>query len=293
MISFEYDEPGTLEGALQTLKERGDEARVIAGGTALVNLMKQRLVQPAYLIGLRRLSELQNISRNGELRIGALNTHRAIETSALAQQHAPMLVEMFHQVASIRIRNIATLGGALAHADPNQDAPPALIALDARVRVRSQRGERELPIEQFFTGYYETVLEPDEVITEVTVPAQPAGSAAAFLKFLPQTQDDYATVSAAVRVTLNEGRIADLRVAVGSSGPTPIRLTAVEAAIRGERLEPGLFRDATPLAAQGVDPTSDFRGSAAYKRNMVVVFVRRALERAAERASQQSERTTS
>jgi len=282
LISFAYEEPATLDAALQILTNRGDEAKVIAGGTALVNLMKQRLVQPAYVVSLRGISGLDGISRNGDLHLGALSTHRSIETSPLVRAHAPMLNEMFHQVASVRIRNIATLGGALAHADPNQDAPPALIALEARIRTRSPRGEREIAAERFFTGYYETVLEPDELVTEVIVPAQPDSSAAAFIKFLPQTQDDYATVSAAVRVTLKDERISDLRVAVGSVGQTPLRLTAVEAAIRGEHLEPGLFSDATPLAAQGVDPTSDFRGSAAYKREMTVVFVRRALERAAE-----------
>lgn len=286
MISFAYEEPATLDAALQILTNRGDEAKVIAGGTALVNLMKQRLVQPAYLVSLRSIGGLDGISRNGELHLGALSTHRSIEISPLVRAHAPMLSEMFHQVASVRIRNIATVGGALAHADPNQDTPPALIALDARIHTRSPRGDREIPAERFFTGYYETVLEPDELVTEVIVPAQPASSAAAFIKFLPQTQDDYATVSAAVRVTLTEGRISDLRVAAGSVGQTPLRLTAVEAAIRGEHLEPGLFSDATPLAAQGVDPTSDFRGSAAYKRAMTVIFVRRALERAAEIAEQ-------
>jgi carbon-monoxide dehydrogenase medium subunit len=286
VISFAYEEPAGIEAALQILAQRGDEAKAIAGGTALVNLMKQRLVQPAYVVSLRGIAELGGISRNGDLHLGALSTHRAIETSPLVREHAPMLSETFRHVASVRIRNIATLGGALAHADPNQDSPPALIALDARIRLRSLRGERELPAERFFTGYYETVLEPDELVTDVIVPPQPESSAAAFIKFLPQTQDDYATVSAAVRVTLIDGRIRDLRVAVGSVGQTPLRLTAVETAIRGEHLEPGLFHDATPLAAQGVDPTTDFRGSAAYKRDMTVVFVRRALERASEIAQQ-------
>jgi carbon-monoxide dehydrogenase medium subunit len=289
VITFTLEEPVELDRALELLSQRGDEARVLAGGTALINLMKQRLVQPAYLISLRRIAGLEGISRNGELRIGALSTHRAIETSPLVDGHAPMLTEMFHHVASIRVRNIATLGGALAHADPNQDAPPALIAVDARVRARSTRGERELPIDEFFSGYYETVLEPDEVVTEVIVPAQPPSSGAAFFKFLPQTQDDYATVSAAVRLTIQDDRITGARVAVGSAGPTAIRLPEVESALIGQAPRPDVLRDSASLAVQAVDPTTDFRGSAAYKREMAAVFVRRALEQAAQRA----QRTTS
>jgi aerobic carbon-monoxide dehydrogenase medium subunit len=284
MISFEYDEPGTIDEALATLAQRGDEARPIAGGTALINLMKQRLVQPAYVVSLRRIPGFDVISRNGELRLGALASHRAVETSSAVAAHAPVLVEMFHHVASIRIRNIATVGGALAHADPNQDLPPVLMVVDAEVHARSQSGERTIPIGDFFSGYYETVLEPGELVTSVTVPAQPAGSGAAFLKFLPQTQDDYATVSAATRLTLSDGRISDARVACGSAGPTPLRLTAVEDALRGRTADTETIRDAAELARDAVDPTTDFRGSATYKRDMAAVFVRRALEQAADRA---------
>lgn len=280
MISFEYREPESLDEALQLLAAEGDEARPIAGGTALINLMKQRLVQPAYLVSLRRIPGMGVIRRNGDLHLGALATHRAVETSAAVAAHAPVLPLMMHQVASVRVRNIATIGGALAHADPNQDAPPVLIALDARVATQSSAGRREIPIDQFFSGYYETVLDPGEVITDVIVPAQPAGSGAAFLKFLPQTQDDYATVSAAARLTVQGGRITDARVAAGSAGPTPLRLGRVEAALAGRAAEAATLRDAAELAREEADPNTDFRGSAAYKRQMAAVFVRRALEQA-------------
>lgn len=284
MIAFSYLEPRSLDEALATLATYGDEAKAIAGGTGLVNLMKQRLVQPAYVVGLRRIGGLDEIRDGSGLRIGALCTHRAIETSPLVQAHAPLLAETFRHVASVRIRNVATIGGALAHADPNQDPPPTLIVLGAQVRVRSQRGEREVPIDEFFTGYYETVLQPDELVTEVVIPPQPTGAGMVFLKFLPQTQDDYATVSAAARVVMSGGRIAEARVAVGSAGPTPLRLVAVEDALRGQAPTPSVLRDAAALAAEAVDPTTDFRGSAAYKRDMAVVFVRRALEQAVARA---------
>ena len=285
MIPFAYEEPASVEEALALLARHGDAARPIAGGTALVNLMKQRLVQPQFLVGLRHLPALGGIDdANRSLRLGALCTHRAIERSAAVQRQAPVLAEAFRQVASVRIRTMATIGGALAHADPNQDPPPVLIALDARVRLCSRRGERELPVQEFFRGYYETVLEPDELVTEVTIPRQPEASGAAFLKFLPRTQDDYATVSVAARLRLDGDRIGKVRVALGGVGATPVRATAVEDALRGEPPLSRVVRDAASLVAGAVDPITDFRGSADYKRTMAVVFVRRALEQALTRA---------
>ena len=241
MISFTYLEPTTVDEALDLLARYGDEAKVIAGGTGLVNLMKQRLVHPTYLIGLRRIPGLSEIQHDSALRIGALCTHRTIETSSLVRTHIPLLTETFQQVASIRIRTVATVGGALAHADPNQDPPPALLVLDARVCLRSQQRDREVAISDFFTGYYETVMEPNELITAVVIPPQPAGSGTAFLKFLPQTHDDYATVAVAARVTLDSNRIRDARVALGAAATTPIRTTAIENALRGETPTSAVF----------------------------------------------------
>jgi carbon-monoxide dehydrogenase medium subunit len=218
------------------------------------------------------------------LRIGALCTQRTIETSPLVRTHAPLLAETCQHVASVRIRTMATLGGALAQADPNQDPPPALMVLEARVRLRSQQRAREVSLAEFFTGYYETVMAPDELITEVVIPPQPAGSGTAFVKFLPQTHDDYATVAVAARVTLDGDRIADARVAMGAAATTPLRATAVEDVLRGQAPTPTVLREAAALVAEAVDPTSDFRGSAAYKRDMAVVFVRRALAQAAAQA---------
>lgn len=284
MIPFTYLEPADIDEALAALARYGEEAKVIAGGTGLVNLMKQRLVQPAYLIGLRRLAGLSGMHYDGALQIGALCTQRTIETSALVQNHVPLLVDTFRHVASVRIRTMATIGGALAHADPNQDPPPTLMVLDARVRLRSQQRTREVSICEFFTGYYETVMAPDELITEVVIPPPPAGSGAAFVKFLPQTHDDYATVVVAAQVTLDGDRMTAARVALGAAAATPLRATGVEDALRGQTPTPTVLREAAVLVADAVDPTSDFRGSAAYKRDMAVVFVRRALAQAAARA---------
>jgi carbon-monoxide dehydrogenase medium subunit len=287
MISFTYLEPTSVEEVLALLARYGDEAKLIAGGTGLVNLMKQRLVQPTYLISLRRVPGLNALRHDGALQVGALCTHRTLETSSLVRTHVPLLTETFRHVASVRIRTVATVSGALAHADPNQDPPPALFVLDARVHLRSQQRSREVAITEFFTGYYETVMEPDELLTAVVIPPQPAGSGAAFLKFLPQTHDDYATVAVAARVTLENGRMTDVRVALGAVATTPVRATAVENALRGESPKESVFHEAAQLVTAAVDPTTDFRGSAAYKRSMAVVFVQRALVQAAARAQRE------
>ncbi len=285
MISFTYLEPRNIEEALDLLAQHGEEAKLIAGGTGLVNLMKQRLVHPPYLIGLRQISRLCGVHySSGVLRIDAFCTHRDMETFSLVREKVPILADTFRQVANIRIRCVATVGGAIAHADPNQDPLPTLLALDARVCLRSRRGDREVAVSDFFTGYYETVMEPDELLTTVIIPVQPAGSGTAFLKFLPQTHDDYATVAVAARVTLDGDRVIDARVALGAAATTPIRATAVENALRGETPTPTVLREAAALVADAVDPTSDFRGSAAYKRDMAVVFVQRAVAQAVARA---------
>jgi aerobic carbon-monoxide dehydrogenase medium subunit len=285
VIPFTYLEPSSLDEALALLGQHGDEAKLIAGGTGLVNLMKQRLVRPAFVIGLRALKPLRHIDEKDGLRIGALAALGEIEASTLVRRSAPLLADVCGQVATVRVRSMATLGGAMAHADPNLDTPPALIVIDGQIVARSRRGERKIPADRFFTGYYETVLEPDEVVTEILVPEQPAGSGTAFLKFLPATQDDYATVSVAARVALDgNGTVAEVRVALGAAAMVPVRATAVEAALSGKMADEKILRDAAPLVLDAIDPMADFRGSAEYKRTMAVVHVRRALAEAAAKA---------
>ena len=283
MISFEYRTPKNLKEVHATLKEFGTDAKLIAGGTALVIMMKQRLVRPSCLVSLRDLRGLNAIElKDGGLRIGGLATHREVESSSLVRRRLPMLAETFHHVATIRVRNMATVGGGLAHADPNQDPPPTLIALGATLKAVSPNGSRVIPLDEFFTDYYETSLKPDEIITEVFVPRMAANSAGAYLKFLPRTADDYATVSAAAVLTLDKSKktISDVRIALGSVGTTPIRATAAEAVLRGQPVKADGFAEAAEKAKEAVDPISDFRGSAGYKKEMAGVFVRRALEKA-------------
>jgi CO/xanthine dehydrogenase FAD-binding subunit len=282
---FTYLEPSSLDEALVLLAQHGDEAKVIAGGTGLVNLMKQRLVRPGFVIGLRALKPLATITENGALRIGALATLGTLESSAPVWRKVPLLAEVCRHVATVRVRSMATLGGAMAHADPNLDTPPALIAMDGQIVARSQRGERTIPADRFFAGYYQTVLEPDEIVTEILIPEQPAGSGTAFLKFLPATQDDYATVSVAARIALDRnGTVAEARVALGAAAMVPVRARAVETALLGNAANENIFREAASLVLDAIDPVADFRGSAEYKRKMAIVHVRRALAEAAAKA---------
>jgi carbon-monoxide dehydrogenase medium subunit len=240
-------------------------------------------------VSLRDVEGLDRIeATNGAIRLGALVTHRAVEVSPLIRERLPVLAETFRRVGTVRIRHMATVGGALAHADPNQDPPVTLLALDATVEIRRASGRRELPLREFFRDYYETVLEPGELVTAVTVPLLPAASGASFVKFLPRTADDYATVAVAAIVTLEPDgqRCHQARIALGSVGMTPLRARAAEAALVGQRLDEGVLRAAGAAAKTEVDPLSDHRGSAAYKREMVSVMVGRALTQAAAAARQ-------
>jgi aerobic carbon-monoxide dehydrogenase medium subunit len=285
MQAFEYRTPKSLKEVQQDLKQFGSDAKLIAGGTALMIMMKQRLVHPGCLISLRSVRGLNGIAeKNGGLAIGGATTHRAVESSSLVKRRLPLLAETYHHVATVRVRNMATVGGGLAHADPNQDPPPTLIALGATIKAASADASRTIAVEDFFTDYYETVLKPDEIITELYVPRLPANSGAAFLKFLPRTADDYATVSAAAAVTLDKSKknFAEVRIALGSVGTTAIRARDAEAVLRGQPVNAEALAEAGEKAKQAVDPISDFRGSAAYKKEMAGVFVRRALAKALE-----------
>lgn len=279
-MSYEYHAPATLAEAIEVLARLGPDAHVMAGGTALVLLMKQGLVRPAHVVGIGRLAELRGIARDGDgsLRIGALATHREAERSPFVRAHCAALGEAFGKVATVRIRNQATVGGNLAHADPAQDPPPMLLALDAEVVIASPHGERVVPLDGFFRGYFETVLEPGELLVAVRVPLLLRGSKATYLKFLPRTADDYATVSVAARLRLDaDGRVADVRVALGAAGPTPLRARRVEGALAGELPTRERVREAAALVREEVDPLDDARGSAAYKREMARVWTERAL----------------
>lgn len=279
MRDFEFHSPTHLPEALELLETYGESARPMAGGTALVNFLKQGLLTTEHLVSLERIDGLSEIRLEPDgIHIGALVRHREVETSSIVRQHAPLLADVYARVATVRVRNMATVGGGLAHADPAQDPPLGLLVLGARVRLANREGGRIIPVSELFTDYYETVIEPTELLVEVIVPVQPQGARAAYLKFLPRTQDDYATVAVAVLAEIDNGVCRQLHVALGAVGPTPLAALSVQQMLAGQRPVPALIREAAATVREAVDPLSDSRGPADYKRDMAVVFTRRALE---------------
>jgi carbon-monoxide dehydrogenase medium subunit len=282
MIDFEYHAPTSLDQVFDLLDKYGDDSRVMAGGTALVIQMKQRLSQPGHVIGMRQVGSLNAIESTPEgLRIGALCTQRQIENSELVGKEVPLVADTFRKVATPRIRNMATIGGGLVNGDPNQDPPPSLIALGASAVMTSKSGDRVVLLEEFFIDYYETDVQPGEILTNVMVPHAPAGSGSVYLKFLPRTADDYGTVNVAAVVSKEQdGTCKDVRIVLGAAGVTPIRAKDAEDALRGKPLTDENIRAAAVLVKDAVDPLEDFRGSADYKTDMAEVFARRAVEQA-------------
>lgn len=285
MFDFVFHSPASLDDAWEMLERYGDDARLMAGGTALVLQMKQRFAQPGHVIGLRPLSRLDGLSTieddDGQLRIGSLCTLRHLEDDSVLRSRIPLLAETVARVATRRIRSMATIGGGLVNGDPGQDPPPSLIALDASVELSSAEGCRVCPVEDLFIDYYETDVRPGEVLTSIVVPVPPRNACGAYLKFLPRTAEDYATVSVATVVSRGpDNTCADIRIALGSVGTTPIRALAAEDLLRGEELTEDAIRAAAATVPDAVDPLDDFRGSADYKREMSAVFTRRAIMQA-------------
>ena len=280
MRDFFFHTPANLEDTLALLDKHQDDGRPVAGGTALVLLLKQSLLDADHIVSLEKVPGLSGIHAEADgLHIGALTTHREVETSAEVRKAAPLLADVYGQVATVRIRNAATVGGGLAHADPAQDPPAALIALNAKVTLTSKAGQRTVPVSELFIDYYETIIQPGELVTEVIVPSVAPGARHAYLKFLPRTMDDYATVAVAALAGVEDGICRDLRVSLIAAGPTAIHATEVEKALIGKPVSREGIRSAADAVANQVDPIDDFRGSAGYKRDMAVVFTRRALVR--------------
>ena len=275
-MSYELHRPASLEEALALL-ERHDDAHVMAGATALVLLMRQGLVRPTRVVSLRATG-LAGIRRDtdGALWIGATTTIHDAETSDVVRAHWSALADALARVATVRVRCQATLGGNLAHADPAQDPPPMLIALGAEVQTARAGGTgRRIAAEDLFVDQFATALDPGELIVGIRVPALAPGARATFVKFLPRTEDDYATVSVAACVRMDGDRIAEARVALGSVGATPIRARRTEEALRGA--SPRAIAEAAAVVRDEIDPIDDLRGSAAYKREMARVWTERAV----------------
>jgi carbon-monoxide dehydrogenase medium subunit len=284
---FEYLTPKTLEEALTLLDKYGDECKVIAGGQSLLILMKQGLVAPEYLIDIKGITELNYIKSDAKegLRIGALTPHRAIEKSPVVRNGFAVLAEMENRLASIQTRNWGTIGGNLCHGDPAGDPAPVLIALNANLKMASLKGERTTAIEDFFLDYFETALEPGELLTEIQVPVVPPRTGTVYIKF-NVIESDLATVGVAVSITLgsSDGICQDVRIALGAAASTPVRAKQAEAVLRGKKITDNLLREAGQIASTEAEPISDIYASEEYRRELVEVLVKRVSREALARA---------
>ncbi len=285
---FEYFEPRTIEQAISLLKEYKEKAKVVAGGTDLIVQMKLKEITPQYLVNLKTIPHLDYIDYHPKegLRIGALTTLHALEISSVINERFPILGQAAHTIGSVQIRNLGTLGGNLCHAAPSADTAPALMGLGARVGMISSQGERTIALEDFFTGPGKTVLQSDEILTEIQIPNPPPHTGGIYIKHSVRSAMDLAIVGVAVVITLDPpNRVCrDVKITLGAVAPTPIRAHQAEGILRGKTAEDRLVEEAAQMASQQTRSISDIRGSAEYRREMVKVLTGRAVRRALELA---------
>jgi carbon-monoxide dehydrogenase medium subunit len=289
MRHFELLEPRSLAEACSALATDID-AKPVAGGTALLTIIKQGLLLPKTLINLKKICDGSAITfdpRQG-MRIGALATINAIETSPAVRSHYPALAEACHVVANIRIRNMATIGGNLAHGDYQSDPPTVLSALDAAVEITSQRATREMKLSEFQRGSYETALEPGELITAISIPPLAQEFRGTYVKFTTGSSEERPCAGVAALVHTENGICRGLRLAVGAVSPRPVRITAGEEMARGQNLKVELIERIAAEAARAVDPIEDVRGPADYKRHLVGVLARRAITALVKRTTERT-----
>ncbi|HXX32616.1 MAG TPA: xanthine dehydrogenase family protein subunit M [Myxococcaceae bacterium] len=283
--AFDYHRPKTLAEAVALLVEFKDSAKVLSGGQSLLPLLKLRLGQAGHLVDIGRIPGLEYIREEGGiLRIGGRTREAELERSEVIRGRYPILLDTARVIADPVVRNLATVGGNLAHGDPGNDHPATMLALGAQVVATGQKGERVIPIDGFFVGLFTTALKPDEIVTEIRIPAPPARSGGAYVK-LERKVGDYATAAAAAQVTLAaNGSVERAGLALTNVGPTPIRVTAAEKLLTGKKPDDALIAQAGAAAAKACSPTEDRRGKEDYKREMARVLAQRALRRAIQRA---------
>jgi carbon-monoxide dehydrogenase medium subunit len=282
--AFEYASPGTLDEALALLDQHADDGKVLAGGQSLIPLLKLRLASPAFLIDINRIPDLDVLEeRDGALVIGALVRHKTAERSGLLANRYAVLAEAAPQVADPLVRNRGTLAGSLAHADPSGDWGSVMLAVDGEFVLRSRGGSRTVKARDFFNGPFSTVLQPNEILTEIRIPARRGPTGGAYLK-LERKVGDFATVGVAIHLQMDDGKVREAGIALTAVGPQNIQATEAEAALKGQTLNDKVIKEAGQLAAKAAEPRADLRGSEAYKRNVVRVFTERGLKRAYEQA---------
>ena len=282
--SFEYLRPKTIPEAIAMLQQHGDAAKILSGGQSLIPMMKLRLARPSILIDINRISGLSHVKEeDGYLKIGGLTREAELEASPLVRSKYPILADTTHVIADPQVRNLATVGGNLAHGDPANDHPATMIALGARVVANGPKGERVIPIEKFFLSLFTTALEPDEILTEIRVPIPPARSAGAYLK-LERKVGDFATAAVAVQMTFDEqGACQKVGIGLTNVGATPVKAQKAEEFLLGKKLDDSVISQAAQLAADEAEPSADLRGPVEYKKGLVKELAKRALQLTRER----------
>ena len=272
--------PSSLDEACKLLTQSAGEARLIAGGVALMVLVRHQLFSPDQLISLKRIAGLDQIrfdERNG-LTIGALVTHHQVETSPIVKEHYPALAHCIHHVGNLRVRNMGTLVGDLCQGDNHSDPAPLLGVLGAKVKARSLRGERLIPMEDFHLDIYETALKEDEIVTEVVIPPPAPGGRTAYLRFSGNSPIDWPCLGVAGSLMKEEGRCKDLRIVVGSLSSVPIGFKQEAETLQQKKLTPAVARKFARACVARIDPIPDTRGSEWYKRRIAEVYIRRIIE---------------
>jgi aerobic carbon-monoxide dehydrogenase medium subunit len=284
--SFEYLRPKTIPEAIAFLQQYGDDAKILSGGQSLIPMMKLRLARPGYLVDINRIAGLSHIKEEGGfLKIGGLTREAELETSPVVRAKYPIIIDTAHVIADPQVRNLATVGGNLAHGDPANDHPATMLALGAQIVATGPKGERVIPIENFFLSLFSTALAYDEILTEIRVPIPPPRSGGAYFK-LERKVGDFATAAVAVQLTL-DGNAACQKVGIGLTnvGPTPVKARKAEEFLRGKKLDGSAIAEAAQLAADESEPSADLRGPVEYKRGLIKELTKRALTRASERAN--------
>lgn len=286
MESFRYFTVSTVKEACTLLAQYGEDAKVLGGGQSLVNLLKQNLISPKYIINIKDVSDLNYIrfDKTDGLRIGALATHRSLETSSVVREQFPILMEMEHTLASLPVRNWGTVGGNLAHADPASDLAPTLMALGANVTLAGATGERVVSMDDFFIDYFETAIQADELLTEIHIPNAGKGTGC-FYKFA-QRKTDLAVVSAATYLIVSSkdrNLLKEIRIVMGSVGPTPLRSKNAEDLLKGKPITETLIEEAAGISANEAQPVTDINGSEQFKREIIKVIVKRVVKEALSR----------
>jgi len=283
---FEYFDPTSIEEAVNLLSKYGEDAKLMAGGMSLLPMMKLRILSPRVLVDLWRVPDLEYIrERDGMILIGSMATHYMLHSSELIRKKIPILAEAAQVVGDPLVRNLGTIGGSAAHAAPNADYPPVLVALAAEMSVTGPKGTRTIGAKDFFTDIFTTAIEPSEVLTEIRIPPPRAGEGGAYLK-LSRRGTDFAVVSVAAVLKRDEGgRCGEANLILGGVGSIPVRARTAEELLQGASLTPELVREASEAAVKGLEPPSDVHADSQYRIDAAKVFVRRAIEAAWSRNS--------